>query len=96
MYRWCIYSCPRHQRALLWEETQQTSLMPGSKLCREQPVEMLRSPSEDKQLLAAGHRASQSLCRSTSPWEGLTLEYHCTNILTTTRISSEGKGEERF
>lgn len=57
---------------------------------------MLHSLCKDKQLPAAGHGVSWSLCRSTSPREGLTLEYHCTNILTTTRISSEGKGEERF
>ena len=58
---------------------------------------MLRSPSEDKQLLAAGRGASWRLCKSPSTWEGLNLEYRCCmNILTNTCISSAGKGEESF
>lgn len=57
---------------------------------------MLRLPSEDKQLLVAGLRASRSLCKSPSAWEGLNLEYRCMNILANTCISSAGKGEERF
>lgn len=55
---------------------------------------MLHSPSEDKQLLAAGHGASWGLCKSPSTWEGLNLEYCCMNILVNTCISSAGKGEE--
>lgn len=57
---------------------------------------MLHSPSEDKELLIAGLRASWSLCKSPSTWEGLNLEYLCMNILTNTCISSACKGEESF